>query len=84
MMGHWELLALGVIFLLLFVGPKKLPGLGKSLGESIRGFKKAMKEDDTLDVTDSAKHEQIEDKKADAKKSEAQKSSEKKSEHEHV
>ena len=25
-------------------GPKKLPELGKSLGESIRGFKKAMKD----------------------------------------
>ena len=69
MLGHWEILALGVIFLLLFVGPKKLPGLGKSLGESIRGFKKAMKEDDTLDVTDSAKHEQIEGQKSEGKKS---------------
>ncbi len=57
--GHWELLIIGLVFVLLFVGPKKLPGLGKSLGESIRGFKKAMKEDDTLDVTESAKHEQI-------------------------
>lgn len=25
-------------------GPKKLPELGKSLGESIQGFKKAMKD----------------------------------------
>lgn len=57
--GHWELLIIGLVFVLLFVGPKKLPSLGKSLGESIRGFKKAMKEDDTLDVTESAKHEQI-------------------------
>ncbi len=69
MLGHWEILALGVIFILLFVGPKKLPGLGKSLGESIRGFKKAMKEDDTLDVTDSAKHEQIEGDKSQSHKS---------------
>ncbi len=84
MLGHWELLALGVIFILLFVGPKKLPGFGKSLGESIRGFKKAMKEDDTLDVTDSAKHEQIEDQKAEGKKSEGKKSSEKKSEKDHA
>lgn len=59
MTGHWEIVIIGLIFVLLFVGPKKLPGLGKSLGESIRGFKKAMKEDDTLDVTESAKHEQI-------------------------
>ena len=27
---------------LLMFGPKKLPGLGKGLGEGIRGFKKAM------------------------------------------
>jgi sec-independent protein translocase protein TatA len=33
---------------LLVLGPKKLPELGKGLGESIRGFKTAMavKEDD--------------------------------------
>jgi sec-independent protein translocase protein TatA len=29
-------------FALLVFGPKKLPGLGKGLGESIRGFKAAM------------------------------------------
>lgn len=36
-----HILLLLVIFLIFF-GPKKLPELGKSLGESIRGFKKAM------------------------------------------
>jgi sec-independent protein translocase protein TatA len=37
-----------ILFVALFVfGPKKLPELGKSLGESIRGFKKAMNEKDT-------------------------------------
>jgi sec-independent protein translocase protein TatA len=30
---------------LLLFGPKKLPELGKGLGEGIRGFKSAMKED---------------------------------------
>jgi sec-independent protein translocase protein TatA len=38
-----HLLVIGVIALLVF-GPKKLPELGKSLGESIRGFKKALHE----------------------------------------
>lgn len=38
---HWLLVAL--IALLLF-GPKKLPELGKSLAEGIRGFKEGMKE----------------------------------------
>jgi sec-independent protein translocase protein TatA len=32
---------------LLIFGPKKLPELGKGIGESIRGFKTAMKADDT-------------------------------------
>jgi sec-independent protein translocase protein TatA len=31
---------------LLVFGPKKLPELGKGIGESIRGFKAAMKTDD--------------------------------------
>lgn len=31
---------------LLIFGPKKLPELGKSLGDGIRGFKDAMKTDD--------------------------------------
>jgi sec-independent protein translocase protein TatA len=31
---------------LLVFGPKKLPELGKGLGESIRGFKSAMKADE--------------------------------------
>jgi sec-independent protein translocase protein TatA len=40
-----HLLVILVIALLVF-GPKKLPELGKSLGEGIRGFKNAMKDDD--------------------------------------
>jgi sec-independent protein translocase protein TatA len=31
---------------LLVFGPKKLPELGRGLGESIRGFKSAMKQED--------------------------------------
>jgi sec-independent protein translocase protein TatA len=38
-----HLLVIVGIALLVF-GPKKLPELGKGLGESIRGFKSAMKE----------------------------------------
>ncbi len=40
-----ELLVIGLIVLLLF-GPGKLAGLGKGLGEGIRGFKKAMAGED--------------------------------------
>jgi sec-independent protein translocase protein TatA len=37
---------------LLVFGPKKLPELGKGIGESIRGFKSAMKErDESSDKT---------------------------------
>ncbi|KYG65504.1 preprotein translocase subunit TatA [Bdellovibrio bacteriovorus] len=43
-LGWTEILLIGGIALLLF-GPSKLPGLGRSLGESIRGFKKALNED---------------------------------------
>lgn len=60
MLGHWELLLVGLVILLLFVGPKKLPSFGKSLGESIRGFKKAIKEEEeALDITESTQVEQI-------------------------
>ncbi len=36
---HWLIIA---VIAIVFFGPKRLPALGQSLGESIRGFKKAM------------------------------------------
>jgi sec-independent protein translocase protein TatA len=44
--GIFQPMHLLVIFgiALLVFGPRKLPELGKGLGESIRGFKSAMKE----------------------------------------
>jgi sec-independent protein translocase protein TatA len=36
---------------LLVFGPKKLPELGKGIGESIRGFKSAMKADEDKPVS---------------------------------
>ena len=41
-----HLLVILIIAMFVF-GPKKLPELGKGLGEGIRGFKKAMSEVDT-------------------------------------
>ena len=41
--GPWEIAIVLVIILLIF-GPRKLPELGSSLGKSIRGFKKGMKD----------------------------------------
>ncbi len=62
----WHLLVLLAI-VLLFFGPSRLPGLSKSLGESIRGFKKGLKGDDEIDVTNSVKR--VEDEKEKEKKS---------------
>jgi sec-independent protein translocase protein TatA len=42
-----HLLVILIIAMLVF-GPKKLPELGKGLGEGIRGFKKAINEVDPL------------------------------------
>ncbi|AHZ85072.1 twin-arginine translocase TatA/TatE family subunit [Bdellovibrio bacteriovorus] len=47
-LGWTEILLIGGIALLLF-GPSKLPNLGRSLGESIRGFKKGLNEDPAAD-----------------------------------
>ncbi|WII73669.1 twin-arginine translocase TatA/TatE family subunit [Bdellovibrio sp. 22V] len=43
-LGWTEIILIGAIALLLF-GPSKLPNLGRSLGEAIRGFKKGLNED---------------------------------------
>jgi len=54
--GLFQPLHLIVIFaiVLLVFGPKKLPEIGKGLGESIRGFKKAI----STDEPDSHKSEE--------------------------
>ncbi|MGA6985971.1 MAG: twin-arginine translocase TatA/TatE family subunit [Terriglobales bacterium] len=46
--GLFQPMHLLIIFgiALLVFGPKKLPELGKGIGESIRGFKSAMKDKD--------------------------------------
>jgi sec-independent protein translocase protein TatA len=45
-LGLPELMVVLVISLVVF-GPSKLPSLGKSLGEAIRGFKKGLEDDST-------------------------------------
>lgn len=47
--GMPELLVVFVIALVVF-GPSRLPNLGKSLGEAIRGFKKSLRDDDKRPV----------------------------------
>ena len=44
-------LILLVVVVLIFFGPGRLPGLGKSLGEAIRGFKKGIGGEEEIDVT---------------------------------
>ncbi|WP_437614055.1 twin-arginine translocase TatA/TatE family subunit [Erwinia sp. V71] len=46
--GFGQLLIIAVIVVLLF-GTKKLRGLGSDLGESLKGFKKAMGDDNQKD-----------------------------------
>ncbi len=53
-LGPMELALLLGIALLVF-GPSRLPGLGKSVGEAIRGFKKGM--DGEEDKTEKAKEQ---------------------------
>ena len=47
-----------VIILLLIFGPSRLPSLGKSVGEAIRGFKSGLEGTGYIDVTPK-KTEQI-------------------------
>ena len=55
MLGFGELLVILVIVLLL-VGSKRLPEIGKSLGESIREFQKAMRGDTKNSDNQERKH----------------------------
>lgn len=59
--GGGQLLIIAVILVILFVAPSRLPGLGKSLAQSIKGFKKGMADDDETDVTNSVKREKIDE-----------------------
>ncbi|MDG6881509.1 Sec-independent protein translocase protein TatA [Phocoenobacter uteri] len=45
----WQLLAIAVVVVLLF-GTKKLRTLGSDLGESVKGFKKAMKDEAEIET----------------------------------
>jgi sec-independent protein translocase protein TatA len=49
-LGLPELMVVLVIGLVMF-GPSKLPSLGKSLGEAIKGFKKGIEDEPSADKT---------------------------------
>ena len=62
MPSFWQIL-IAVAILLLIFGPKRIPALGKSLGEAIRGFRKGIKDEEekkdkvSSDSTDSTEKE---------------------------
>jgi sec-independent protein translocase protein TatA len=43
--GPWQIILI-VVLVLIFFGPSRIPGLGKSVGEAIRGFKKGLDSED--------------------------------------
>jgi sec-independent protein translocase protein TatA len=55
--GMPELIVIFVVALVVF-GPGKLPDVGKSLGEAIRGFKKAVNEPEKSSSEESEKQPQ--------------------------
>lgn len=69
----WQLLIVLVIVLLLF-GTKRLKGLGGDLGGAIKGFKKAMSDDEAA----KQEAEEAEQKKVAAEEAEAAKAAEQK------
>jgi len=63
-LGMPELIVILVVALIVF-GPSKLPDLGKSLGEAIRGFKKAINESDKVPLRNPDIKSQSEDASKD-------------------
>lgn len=59
--GIWQLLIIVVIVVLLF-GTKKLRNLGGDLGSAVKGFKKAVSDDDSAKVQETDKSDSIADK----------------------
>lgn len=49
--GIWQLLIIAVIVVLLF-GTKKLRNMGSDLGSAVKGFKKAVSDENQKDVSD--------------------------------
>jgi len=56
-LGTWEILLIVLVILLLF-GGAKLPQLARGLGESIKEFRKAVKQDDDTKDSDKEKEQE--------------------------
>lgn len=65
----WQLLIIAVIVVLLF-GTKKLRGIGGDLGSAVKGFKKAMADDEESKQSKEAKDADFEQKNLAEKKAE--------------
>jgi sec-independent protein translocase protein TatA len=61
-LGATELIIILVIVVILF-GGRRLPEIGKGIGEAIKNFKKSTNEPDEIDVTPDDKSEGSADKK---------------------
>ena len=60
-LGPQELIPILIIVILLF-GSKKLPQLARSIGESLKEFKKVSKENDDDDVQEIEEGKEVKDK----------------------
>jgi sec-independent protein translocase protein TatA len=56
-LGHWELLIILFIILLIF-GVGKLPEIGGGLGKAIRGFKRGISDTDSEEKAETEKIEE--------------------------
>jgi sec-independent protein translocase protein TatA len=64
--GGGQILIIAIILVVLFVAPARLPGLGKSLAQAIKGFKKGITDDDDeTDVTESVKREKLDESESE-------------------
>lgn len=62
-LGAPELIVIFLVALIVF-GPSKLPEFGKSLGEAIRGFKKAINEPDKTPIESTSAQSDVHDNKS--------------------
>jgi sec-independent protein translocase protein TatA len=67
MIGHWEILAIIAVILLIF-GPSKLPALGRSIGEGVKNLKRGLKGEEEAEkkkIGDGKEKEEEKEEKED-------------------
>ena len=64
--GLWQLVVIFGVFVVLF-GYKKVPEIGKTLGQGLRNFRKSLSESDEIDITPNAKENTEEKEKTPEK-----------------